>query len=101
MLNKEELLLAIARDFGLDAPKTANVAQLIELLQHFLVEQNASEKNCAIIVDEAHNLSLPALEALRMLSNLEAKGRKLVQILLVGQARTQGPPGRAQIASAA
>lgn len=85
MLNKEELLLAIAKDFGLDAPKTANVAQLIELLQHFLVEQNASEKNCAIIVDEAHNLSLPALEALRMLSNLEAKGRKLVQILLVGQ----------------
>ena len=85
MLNKEELLLAIAKDFGLDAPKTANVAQLIEILQHFLVQQNAAEKNCAIIVDEAHNLSLPALEALRMLSNLEAQGRKLVQILLVGQ----------------
>lgn len=85
MLNKEELLLAIAKDFGLDAPKTANVAQLVELLQHFMIEQNAVEKNCAIIVDEAHNLSLPALEALRMLSNLEAKGRKLVQILLVGQ----------------
>lgn len=85
MLNKEELLLAIARDFSLDPPKTANVAQLIEILQTYLVEQNASNMNCAIIVDEAHNLSLPALEALRMLSNLEAGGRKLVQILLVGQ----------------
>lgn len=85
MLNKEELLLAIARDFSLDPPKTANVAQLIEILQAYLVEQNARNNNCAIIVDEAHNLSLPALEALRMLSNLEAGGRKLVQILLVGQ----------------
>jgi type II secretory pathway predicted ATPase ExeA len=85
MLNKEELLLAIARDFSLDPPKTANVAQLIEILQTYLVEQNTQNNNCAIIVDEAHNLSLPALEALRMLSNLEAGGRKLVQILLVGQ----------------
>lgn len=75
MLNKEELLLAIARDFSLDPPKTANVAQLIEILQAYLVEQNAQNNNCAIIVDEAHNLSLPALEALRMLSNLEAGGR--------------------------
>lgn len=85
MLNKEELLLAIARDFGLDPPKTSNVAQLVDILQGFLVERNAENKNCAIIIDEAHNLSLPALEALRMLSNLESEGRKLVQILLVGQ----------------
>ncbi len=85
MLNKEELLHAIARDFGLEAPREANVAQLVELLQGFLVEQNAADRNCAIIVDEAHNLSLPAMEALRMLSNLEASGRKLVQILMVGQ----------------
>jgi type II secretory pathway predicted ATPase ExeA len=85
MLNKEELLLAIARDFGLDPPKTSNVAQLVDILQAFLVEQNSEGKNCAIIIDEAHNLSLPALEALRMLSNLESEGRKLVQILLVGQ----------------
>lgn len=85
MLNKEELLHAIARDFGLDAPRTANVAQLIDLLQGYLVDQNSQDKNCAIIVDEAHNLSLPAMEALRMLSNLEVSGRKLVQILLVGQ----------------
>lgn len=85
MLNKEELLHAIAKDYGLDAPKSANVAQLIDILQGFLVEQNSQDKNCAIIVDEAHNLSLPAMEALRMLSNLEVSGRKLVQILLVGQ----------------
>ncbi|MFK4766147.1 AAA family ATPase [Desulfobaculum sp. SPO524] len=85
MLNKEELLLAIARDFGIDAPRTANVAGLVDMLQQFLVGCNTQGKNCAIIVDEAHNLSLPAMEALRMLSNLELEGRKLVQVLLVGQ----------------
>ena len=38
-----------------------------------------------LVVDEAQNLSLPALEEVRMLSNLETEKSKLMQILLVGQ----------------
>jgi general secretion pathway protein A len=38
-----------------------------------------------LIIDEAHNLSLDVLEELRMLSNLETRDRKLIQIMLVGQ----------------
>ncbi len=86
MLNKEELLLAVLKDFGVKAPpSSANGAELVDLLQGFLIKQNKKEKNCVIIVDEAHNLSLDALECLRMLSNLETSEHKLVQILLIAQ----------------
>src|SRR5262249_58868923 len=38
-----------------------------------------------LVIDEAQNLALPALEEIRMLSNLETEKSKLVQIILVGQ----------------
>lgn len=84
-LNKIELLQAITQDFGLKAPQNPNVTDLIDLLHKHFLAVNGQGKNCAIIIDEAHNLDQPALEALRMLSNLELDGNKLVQILLVGQ----------------
>jgi hypothetical protein len=38
-----------------------------------------------LVIDEAQNLSLGALEELRMLSNLETEKSKLLQIVMVGQ----------------
>ena len=38
-----------------------------------------------LVIDEAQNLSLAALEEMRMLSNLETEKSKLMQIVLVGQ----------------
>lgn len=85
LLDRKELLLAIARDYDLEADEKTNLARLIEALHRFFLDRYAKGYNCAIIVDEAHNLSPETLEALRMLSNLEKEGEKLVQILLVGQ----------------
>ncbi|WP_457572460.1 AAA family ATPase [Desulfovulcanus sp.] len=85
MLDRKDLLMAIARDFGLDPANNINLAELLDMLHHFFLEQYSKNYNCAIIIDEAHNLEPSSLEALRMLSNLETDGQKLVQILLVGQ----------------
>ncbi len=85
MLSPRDLLLAIAKDFGLSLADTASLASILEALHHFFIDQHTNDYNTAIIIDEAHNLEPPALEALRMLSNLEHDGQKLVQILLVGQ----------------
>ena len=38
-----------------------------------------------LVIDEAQNLSVAALEEVRMLSNLETEKSKLIQIVLVGQ----------------
>ena len=79
-----ELLREINRDFGLEAPSLAFSDQM-QLLNDYLLEQSYQGKNCAIIIDDAQNLSLQSLELVRMISNLEAEQQKLVQILLIGQ----------------
>ncbi len=79
-----ELLNEINRDFGLQ-PDDLNFSDQMRLLNNFLLEQNHEGKNCAIIIDDAQNLSTKSLELVRMISNLEADHQKLVQILLIGQ----------------
>jgi general secretion pathway protein A len=79
-----ELIRGINRDFGLTADSLLFSDQM-QLLYDFLVEKNRCGKNCAIIIDDAQNLDSKSLELIRMISNLETGGEKLVQILLVGQ----------------
>ncbi len=85
LLHKTELLQAIVRDFGIQPPEAANLAELLDTLHRFFLDANKAGSNCAIIIDEAHLLDFQAMEVLRMLSNLELGGEKLVQILLAGQ----------------
>jgi len=79
-----ELLREINRDFGL-VSSSLTLSDQMEVLNQFLVEANKKGKNCAIIIDDAQNLSVNNLELIRMISNLETDSEKLVQILLVGQ----------------
>ena len=71
-------------DFGLDPAGTSKPA-LLKTLGEFLVEQRAGGRLALLVIDEAQNLSLPALEEIRMLSNLETEKSKLIQIILIGQ----------------
>lgn len=58
---------------------------LFDSFQRFLIKEYTSGKHVVLIVDEAQNLSASALEALRMLSNINADKDQLLQIILVGQ----------------
>ena len=55
------------------------------MLNEFLLEKYRTGENCALIIDEAQNLSAEVLEGVRLLSNFETSRDKLLQILLVGQ----------------
>ncbi len=79
-----ELLSAINKDFGIRSPGGGLQAQLCAL-NDFLLERNRHGVNCAIVIDDAQNLSLQSLELVRLISNLETGAEKLVQILLIGQ----------------
>ena len=79
-----ELLNEINRDFDLN-PERLILSDQMWALNNFLLEKYRQGKNCAIIIDDAQNLSLKTLELIRMISNLEAYHEKLVQILLIGQ----------------
>ncbi len=83
-LTPSEFLEAILLDFGLeDIPPSK--AQRIAILQSFLWKGHREGKITALIVDEAHKLSLEVLEEIRLLGNFESANEKLLQIVLVGQ----------------
>jgi putative secretion ATPase (PEP-CTERM system associated) len=84
MLEPRELLETIMIDFGID-PGGRSKALLLRDLSQFLVDQRVAGRMVLLVIDEAQNLSLAALEELRMLSNLETEKSKLVQIVMVGQ----------------
>lgn len=80
-----EIIKEINRDFGLAVDDAACPTDHIRRLNSFLLEQNKHGKNCVIIIDDAQNLDHYSFELIRMISNLEADRKKLVQILLIGQ----------------
>jgi general secretion pathway protein A len=84
LLEPRELLETIAMDLGLDLMGQSKPV-LLASLANYLVEQRSAGRLVLLLVDEAQNLGLPALEELRMLSNLETEKSKLLQIVLVGQ----------------
>src|SRR5262245_25937277 len=85
MLDSRELLEAIMLDFGLDPGHGRSKPYLIRDLAQFLVDERRAGRLALLIIDEAQNLSVSALEEIRMLSNFETEKSKLVQIVLVGQ----------------
>ncbi|HYM25821.1 MAG TPA: XrtA/PEP-CTERM system-associated ATPase [Vicinamibacterales bacterium] len=84
LLDPRELLESAMIDFGLD-PAGLSKPAMLKMLGEFLVAQRSAGKLVLLVIDEAQNLSLPALEEIRMLSNLETEKSKLIQIVLIGQ----------------
>ena len=56
-----------------------------DAFQKFLIAEYGKGHRVVLIVDEAQNLSVSALEYLRMLSNINADKDQLLQVVLVGQ----------------
>jgi general secretion pathway protein A len=84
MLDPRELLESIMIDFGLD-PAGRSKPLMVRELSQYLVDQRLAGRLVLLVIDEAQNLGLGALEELRMLSNLETEKSKLLQVVLVGQ----------------
>jgi general secretion pathway protein A len=83
-LDEVEFLQAVLVEFGLN-PFNAKKVELIDMLNTFLVDSYRDMKQLVLIVDDAHNLSLKALEEIRMLSGLETQKEKVLHVILVGQ----------------
>jgi len=83
-LSEHQLLEAILEDFGLQPARKTKLS-LFRQLNNFLLEELRKKNNIVLILDEAQNLKLSTLEAIRLLSNLETDKEKLFQIVLVGQ----------------
>jgi len=84
MMPFEEILAYIIEDFGITVTGTSHANRLFAL-NHFLTDRVRRGLNTVLIIDEAQNLDVTALEQVRLLSNFETNTQKLMQIVLVGQ----------------
>lgn len=59
--------------------------ELYQTLAEFIAKEYNQDRRTVLIIDEAQNLDVEALEELRMLSNINANKDQLLQLILVGQ----------------
>jgi len=84
-LTPRTLLLAVAAELKLGLPARASEQTLLGALHRALIDAAGRQRRVVVCLDEAQAMPLDALEALRLLSNLETEKRKLIQIVLFGQ----------------
>ena len=84
-LPPENVLHAIAFELGLAFSSEENRLTVMKGLQDYLLQRHAQGKQVVVFVEEAQCMPLATLEEIRLLSNLETKQHKLLQVVLFGQ----------------
>lgn len=80
----DDLLRLVMTNFGMGETQGLDKATLLHRFETMARDQRRMGR-CLLVVDEAQNLSIAALEELRMLSNITVRGRASVQTILLGQ----------------
>jgi len=88
-LSAAEMLMVICDELEIPHRDDASIKQLVDLINHHLLQAHADGRHKVLIIDEAQNLSAGVLEQLRLLTNLETAEKKLLQIVLLGQPELQ------------
>ena len=83
-IEADDLLRIVATELQVD-PSGLTKAELLTAIERGLHAVARTGKRTLLIVDEAQALPVSALEELRMLSNFQAGGHALLQIVLLGQ----------------
>jgi MSHA biogenesis protein MshM len=84
-VSPEEILHAIAFELQLGVARDASRLEVTQALHDYLLKRHAEGQRVVVFVEESQSMPLPTLEEIRLLSNLETKNDKLLQIVLFGQ----------------
>ncbi len=84
LIRPGNLIKMLCQDFEIDI-RGLDDSELLTAFYQFLIRQYTEKKRVILIIDEAQNLSMEALEEIRMLSNFELDKQHLFQVILVGQ----------------
>jgi len=99
-LSPNQFLQALLVEFGFK-PFKKQKAELLDMLNSYLIEQYADGKKVMVIVDEAQNLGQKVLEEIRLISGIETHKEKVLRIILAGQPELRDKiesPGLKQLA---
>ena len=81
----DDLLRLAMANFGLGETPGTEKSTLLRQFEHMVRDQRKQGRRCLLVIDEVQNLSLAAMEELRMLSNIVVDGKASVQTILLGQ----------------
>lgn len=79
-----DFLRSLMSDLGVNG-KDEDLGRMYGKFNEVLVREARAGKRVVVVIDEAQNLEDSVFETVRMLSNFEIPGIKLMQILLAGQ----------------
>jgi len=96
-LTRSELLEEICLRFGVALPAEVSKPKMLALLERHLLAVRSRGEHAVLLLDEAQNLSTDLLEEIRLLSNVESQGEKLMQIFLVAQPELEARLGRPEL----
>ena len=83
-LDGNDMVQMTAESYGIDT-RGLDKAATLKAIENFLHAEARAGRRCLLVVDEAQNLAVDALEELRMLSNFQLGSSALLQIFLLGQ----------------
>ena len=83
-LTPVQFLQGVLAEFGFK-PFRKRKAELIDMLNMYLIEKYGEGKKVLLIIDEAQNLSKHVLEEVRLLSGIETHKEKVLRIVFAGQ----------------
>jgi type II secretory pathway predicted ATPase ExeA len=84
-LAPENILHVIAFELKLPVSPTTPRLEVMHALQKYLLSRHAENRQVVVFVEEAQGMPVATLEEIRLLSNLETRQNKLLQIVLFGQ----------------
>jgi general secretion pathway protein A len=95
-LGADDTLRMVAAAFGI-GQEGLDKATLLRRFEMFLTQTHQQGQRALLVIDECQNLSVPALEELRMLSNINVQGRAPLQSFLLGQPQFRGTLAREEL----
>jgi len=84
-VSPEEILHTIAIELQLVVDRSAPRLEVMQAVHDFLLTRYSEGKRVVVFVEESQSMPLATLEEIRLLSNLETRNDKLLQIVLFGQ----------------
>ena len=90
LLESDDLLKQMLQDFGVMSTDRTTIAtpsrhDMVHALEDFLSSLIVLNAHAVVIIDEAQHVRPDVLEQIRLLSNIDAPGGTMLQIILVGQ----------------
>jgi general secretion pathway protein A len=81
-----ELLATICDELNIEYPEgNTSIKVFVDRINKYLLDTHAKGRKTVVLIEESQNLTPDVLEQLRLLTNLETRQRKLLQVIMIGQ----------------